>query len=135
MDTATNGKAKMNSRIAIMLAVFTLAASAVAHADGDHHPKYGGVVAVVKDVQYELVTKPDSIAVFIEDHGKKIDTKGATAKLILLTGGDKTEITLVPVGENGLEAKGAFKVTTGTKAVATITLAGKPAINARYEIK
>jgi hypothetical protein len=125
----------MNSRISVMFAAVTLAASAVAHADGDHHPKYGGVVAVVKDVQYELVAKPGSIAVFVEDHGKKVDTKGASATLTLLTGGDKTEIALVPVGENGLEAKGVFKVSAGTKAVATIKLAGKPAINARYEIK
>jgi hypothetical protein len=135
MDSATKGKTKMNPRIVFMLAAVTLAVSAAAHADGDHKAKYGGVIAVVKDVVYELVTKPDSIALFIEDHGKKVDTKGATAKLTLLTGGDKTEVALVPVGENGLEAKGAFKVTTGTKAVATVMLAGKPAINARYEIK
>jgi len=135
MDSATKGKVEMKSRIAIMLAVVTLTASATVYTDGDYKPKYGGIVAVVKDVQYELVTKPDSVALFIEDHGRKVDTKGATAKLVLLTGGDKTEIALVPAGENGLEAKGVFKVTTGTKAVATITLVGKPAISARYEIK
>jgi hypothetical protein len=125
----------MNSRIAIMLAAVALAASAAAYADGEHKPKYGGVVAVVKDMEYELVAKPDSMSVFVEDHGRKVDTKGATAKLVLLTGGDKTEVALVPVGENGLGAKGMFKVSTGTKVVATITLAGKPPINARYEIK
>jgi hypothetical protein len=125
----------MKSRIALMLAVFALTASATVYADGDHKPKYGGVVAVVKDVNYELVAKPDSIVVFVEDHGKKVDTKGATAKVTLLAGNDKSEIALAPVGENGLEAKGAFKVPSGTKAVATITLAGKAAINARFEIK
>ena len=125
----------MKSRLAFLLAAVTMAASGVAHADGDYKPKYGGVVAVVKDVQYELVAKPDSVALFIEDHGKKVDTKGATAKLTLLTGSDKTELALVPVGENGVEAKGAFKVPAGTKAVATITLAGKTAINVRFEIK
>ena len=125
----------MKARLVLTLAVFALGASTTAIADGDHHSKYGGVVAVVKDVQYELVAKPDSMTVFVEDHGKKVATKGATAKLALLTGGEKSEIALVPVGENGLEAKGTFKVSTGTKAVATITLAGKPAISARYEIR
>ena len=125
----------MNFRLVLTLAVFALGASTTAIADGDHHSKYGGVVAVVKDVQYELVAKPDSMTVFVEDHGKKVATKGATAKLALLTGGEKSEIALVPVGENGLEAKGTFKVSTGTKAVATITLAGKPAISVRYEIR
>lgn len=125
----------MKARIALLLAAVTLAASATARADAEHKPNYGGVVAVVKDVQYELVAKPDSVALYIEDHGKKVDTKGATAKLTMLSGGDKTEIVLRPAGENGLEAKGAFKVPGGTKAVATITLAGKPPVSARFEIK
>jgi len=135
MNSATKGKTDMNSRMALLLTAVTLAASAAAYADGDHKPKYGGVVTIVKDVQYELVAKPDSIALFIEDHGKKVDTKGANAKLTLLTGGDKTEVALVPMGENGLGAKGAFKVAAGSKAVATIALAGKPAISARFELK
>jgi len=125
----------MKSRITLMLAAIALAASATAYADGEHKPKYGGVVTVVKDVQYELVAKADSVALFIEDHGKKVDTKGATGKLTLLTEGGRTEVPLVPMGENGLGAKGAFKVPAGTKAVATITLAGKSAINARFELK
>jgi len=125
----------MKSRVVLLLAAVTLATSVAVYADGEHKPKYGGVVAVVKDVQYELVAKSDSVTLFIEDHGKKVDTKGAAGKLTLLTGGDKTEVPLVPMGENGLGAKGAFKVPAGTKAVATITLAGKPAINARFELK
>ena len=35
----------MKSRLILTLAAFTLGASANAFADGDHHPKYGGVVA------------------------------------------------------------------------------------------
>jgi len=135
MNSAINGKTDMKSRIVLMLAAVALVASATAYADGEHKPKYGGVVTVVKDVQYELVAKADSVALFIEDHGKKVDTKGATGKLTLLTEGGRTEVPLVPMGENGLGAKGAFKVPAGTKAVATITLAGKSAINARFELK
>ena len=125
----------MKSAVVLLLVALTLPVSLPANADGEHKPKYGGVVTVVKDVQYELVAKPDSIALFIEDHGRKVDTKGANAKLVLLTGGEKTEILLVPMGENGLGAKGPFKVGAGTKAVATIALAGKPAISARFELK
>ena len=44
-------------------------------------------------------------------------------------------MTLAPVGANGLEAKGAFKVPAGTKAVATVTLVGKPAVSGRFELK
>jgi hypothetical protein len=135
LDFAAKGNVDMKSHLAFVFAAVTLAASAVAHADGDHKPKYGGVVTVVKDVQYELVARPDSVTLFIEDHGRKVGTKGATARLTLLSGTDKTEVTLAPVGENGLEAKGAFKVPAGTKAVATVTLAGKPAVSARFEIR
>jgi hypothetical protein len=125
----------MNTRIALTLAAVALAASAVAHADGEHKPKYGGVVAVVKDVQYELVAKRDSIALFVEDHGRKLGTAGASAKVTLLNGTEKTEAALLPAGDNKLEAKGSFKVEAGTKAVAAVTLAGKPAVSARFEIK
>lgn len=45
----------------------------------------------------------------------------------LLSGSDKAELALVPLADNGLEAKGVFKMPVGTQAVATITLAGKPA--------
>jgi hypothetical protein len=39
---------------------------------------------------------------------------------------------LSPAGDNKLEAKGAFKVAPGTKAVAVVTLAGKPAQSVRF---
>lgn len=125
----------MKSRIALLLGAVIWVTSVAAHDDADTKPKYGGVVTVVKDVQYELVAKPDSITVFIEDHGKKVDTQGATAKLTLLVGGVKSEIALVPVGENGLQSKGAFNVSAGAKAVAAIALVGKPAVNVRFDIK
>lgn len=40
------------------------------------------------------------MAIYIEDHGKKIDTKGATAKVSFLNGAEKSEATLDPAGEN-----------------------------------
>lgn len=124
----------MKFRIALFVAAVLFGASSVAFADGDHKAKYGGVLTVVKDVEYELVAKPDAITIYVDDHGKKVSTKGGTGKLTLLTGAEKSEVTLTPVGENGLEARGPMKVATGTKAVATITLQGKPAVSARFEL-
>lgn len=121
---------------ACLTAVSFGALAADKHTEGDHHkPKYGGVVKEVKEIQYELVAKSDSIAIFVEDHGKKLDTKGATAKVTLLTGKDKSEVTLAPAGDNKLEAKGTFMVGKGTRAVAVVTLAGKPAQSARFVIE
>ena len=109
--------------------------AAVAADEHDHKPKYGGVVTEVKEIQYELVAKPDSIAIYVEDHGKKVDTKGGSATLTLLSASDKSEVKLAPAGENKLEAKGAFKVGSGTKGIASVALAGKPAQTVRFTLK
>lgn len=119
---------------ALALTLAVSAATAV-FAHGDEKPKYGGVVAEVKDVNYELVAKADTVALYIEDHGKKVDTKGATAKLTLLTDGQKTEVMLMQAGDGKLEAKGSFSSKVGTKVIALVTLAGKPPASVRFEIK
>lgn len=106
------------------------------HKAGDEHkPKYGGMVKEVNEIQFELVAKPDTLTVYMEDHGKKVDTKGATGKVTLRQGAERSEVALTPAGDNKLEAKGSFKVGSGTKAVATVTLAGKKPINVRFAIK
>jgi hypothetical protein len=119
--------------IKTLIAMAALVFSVLANAANDvHHAKYGGVVQEIGHIQYELVVKQDSIAIFVEDHGKKIDTKGGTTKVTLLTGSEKTDATLTAAGENKLEAKGSFKAAKGTKAVAVVQLAGKTAIAARF---
>ena len=123
-------------RIFVLSAAVVLACTSVtALADGEHKAKYGGVLTVVKDIEYELVAKPDAITIYVDDHGKKVSTKGGSGKLGLLTGAEKSEVPLSAVGENGLEGRGAMKVGPGTKAVATMTLPGKAAVSARFELR
>ena len=74
--------------------------------------KHGGVVAEAKDMDYELVAK-------------------ASAKLTLMTGTEKQEVELKPAGDK-FEAIGSFKVGPGTKAVAVVTIAGKPTGTVRF---
>lgn len=100
----------------------------------DAKPGNGGVVSVVKDVNYELVAKPDTITLFITDHGKPVDTKDATATLTLLSASEKSEVKLVPAGENKLQAKGTFNVDKGTKVVASVATSGKPQ-SVRFTLK
>jgi hypothetical protein len=99
----------------------------------DHKPLHGGVVAEVKDVDYELVAKPSTIQIYVRDHGKPVDLSKATAKVTLLTGTAKQEVELKPAGDR-LEAGGSFRVGAGTKAVAVVTINGKPA-TARFTLK
>ena len=133
------------STTAMLLAENTIAAGAhKGHNNDDKQNKthahevkamYGGIVTEMNDINYELIAKPDSITIYISDHGKPVDTKGATATITLLSSSDKTDVMLTPAGENKLAAKGVFKTDAGTKAIAKITLAGKPLESIRFTLK
>ena len=94
--------------------------------DGTHKPMQGGVLATVKDVDYELVAKPGLLQLYVRDHGKPVDVSKTTAKVTLLSGSDKQEVELKPTG--------TFKVMVGTKVVAVISSGAKQA-TARFVIK
>ena len=88
------------------LASITLALAGSAFAAGDKHdhahehkPLHGGVVVEVKDMDYELVAKPTVIQLYLRDHGKPADVSKASAKLTLLSGTEKQEVELQPVGD------------------------------------
>ena len=81
------------------------------------------------------MAKPDIITVYVEDHGKKVDTKGATGKVSLRHGADRSEGTLVPAGDNRLEAKGKFNVSAGTTAILAVKRAGQSEETVRFALK
>ena len=110
------------------------AVSAMAAGEHSHKPRFGGMVVEAKAGDLEIVAKPDSIQIYITDHGKAMKLDGAKAKVTLLNGTEKSEANLVSIGDK-LEAKGAFKVAKGTKGIALVTLAGKPPFTARFDIK
>ncbi|NMG29981.1 hypothetical protein [Aromatoleum evansii] len=120
--------------LAAVLAMLSTPA-AFAGAGHDLTPKHGGVAAEASGVVYELVATPAALTLHLDDHGQRINTDGATAKITLLAGAEKTEAILTPAGDNKLEAKGTYKLTSGTKAVAVVTLAGKAPATARFAIK
>ena len=125
----------LNTRIALLASLMVIASvSAIAAGEHEHSPKFGGVVVETKAGDIEIVAKPDSIQIYITDHGKPMQMNGAKAKVTLLNGTEKSEAELALVG-NKLEAKGAFKVAKGTKGIAIVTLVGKPPLTARFEVK
>lgn len=119
---------------AALLACLGTAMAAQEHGHG-HEPMHGGVVVETSDMDFELVAKADVVTLYVRDHGKPANTQGASGKLTLLNGSDKAEATLSPAGDNKLQAQGSFKVGAGTKAVATVTLPGKKAVNVRFALK
>ena len=123
----------VNLRTALLSTLLAFSAFSVV-AGGDHKPKYGGVVVETKAGDMEIVAKPETIHIYFTDHGKPVKLEGAKAKVTLLNGAEKSEAELATAGDK-LEAKGAFKVAKGTKGIAVLTLAGKPPVTARFEIK
>lgn len=119
---------------ALAFALSNAAFAAGGHDHGHEHTAlHGGVVAEAKDIDFELVAKPDNLRLHVRDHGKPVDVAKASAKLTLLAGGVKQEIALQPAGER-LEAIGQFKV-AGAKAVALVNLPGKPAVTVRFVLR
>lgn len=117
----------------LIAAVVALAAPAFAGKD-DHTARHGGIFVGGKALDMEVLAKPDAIHVYVYDHGKHVKLDGAKGKVTLLNGSEKTEVELAPAGDK-LEAKGTFKVAKGTKGIAVVTLAGKSAATARFEVK
>lgn len=124
-----------------LIAAALLALAGAAHAAGDkhdhahgHQPLHGGLVVEAKDIDFELVARPAALQLYLRDHGKPMDISKASAKLTLLAGSVKQDIELKPAGDK-LEATGDFTVAPGTKAVAVLTVQGKPAATARFVLK
>lgn len=125
----------MKLKTLALAALLTAGTAFVAvHAEGDHSAKHAGIVVATKTLDFEIVAKPDLIQIYVDEHGKALKLDGGKAKLTLLNGSEKSEVELLPVGDK-LEAKGSFKVAKGTKGIASVTLAGKPAATARFEVK
>lgn len=105
------------------------------HDEKAHAGHHGGVVAMAGHTEYELVAKPDVLTIYVSEEEKPVATKGASGTLTLLAGKDKANATLVPAGDNRLEAKGTFKVAPGTRVVATINLPGHKPEQVRFTLK
>jgi hypothetical protein len=99
----------------------------------DEKPMHGGVVVVTHHLTLELVAKPNTLRIYVRDHGKAVNLAKSSAKLTILSGQEKQEIELNPATDY-LEATGTFKVAASAKAVAVVTLNGRP-LTARFVIK
>lgn len=100
----------------------------------EHKPLHGGIVSEVRDVDYELVARTDSIQLYVRDHGKPLDVSQATAKLTLLSGSKKQDVELKAAGDR-MEAKGSFKLAAGSKALVLISWPDGKTAAARFVLK
>jgi hypothetical protein len=116
-----------------LIAVVTALSLGTAFSHGLSAAKYGGIARSASDLGFELVTQTDGAALYLEDHGKPMATKGMSGKLAVLNGAEKTEAELKAAGGNKLEAKG-LKLLPGAKVVATVMVRDKQAITVRFTV-
>lgn len=128
--------ARRFAAIAVVATVAALHAPGPTWAHAEHgQPAYGGIVAEAGAFQGELVARPAGLTLYVTDHGKPIPTQGASAKLVVLAGGQKVEAALAPAGDNRLEAAQPVPIAAGAKAVASVRLADGRAGALRFEVK
>ena len=120
--------------LAALVVAMTMAASGNVLAHGEK-PKHGGVIQAANDLSFELVNKDGKATIYVEDHGKPVSTAGATGKLTVLNGAEKSEVPLEPAGDNMLATKGEAKLGKDAKAIAAMTFADKNAVNVRFSMK
>lgn len=133
---------------ALTLAIAALAGAiatpaALAHSDevlDIQKAPNGGQLRMAGVYHFELVVARDSkeakdnpVVVFVTDHaGAKVSTVGAGGTATILAGKQKASVTLVPDGDNRLKGVGKYASTPDMKAVVSVTVAGKPAEQARF---
>lgn len=128
----------------ILAAGVALAGAAAAHDDAtldQMKAPHGGQLRAAGIHHYELVVaQPGArgaelpVTVYVTDHaGAKVQTQGATATVTLLSGGKKTTAQLQPAGDNVLKGNAAYTPDHGLKAIVSVTLAGQPASQAKFE--
>lgn len=116
---------------------------AFAHSDevlDTHKSPHGGQLRMAGIYHFELVIARDSkepkdnpVVVYVTDHaGAKVSTAGASGTVTLLGGKAKASVKLSPDGDNRLKGIGSYASLPDLKAVVSVTIAGKPAEQARF---
>lgn len=97
-------------------------------------PKHGGVVSESNHMEFELVVKPEFVALYATDHEKAVEFENAKAKVILLDEGKKSEHTLIGNGA-ALRGEGINLKGKSYTALATIEFANKRKLTVRFKSK
>jgi hypothetical protein len=138
----------MKSLNILSLAIIALTAAIATPAALAHSDEYldtqktpnGGQQRMAGIYHFELVVAKDSkeardnpVVVYVTDHANaKIPTVGAGGTATILAGKQKASVKLVPDGDNRLKGVGKYASTPDMKAVVSVTMAGKPAEQARF---
>ena len=143
MTTRSAKRFAKSLTFATLLAAVFASPGALAHTDDyldtQKHAN-GGQMRMAGALHFELVVAKDNkaakespITIYVTDHADaKMPTAGAKGTVTLLSGKDKSTVTLTPDGDNRLKGSGKYASTPDLKAIVSISLAGKPAEQARF---
>lgn len=136
---------KLRQTLITLVAFAGLCAAVGVHAHTDEYldtqaAPHGGQLRMAGAYHLELVVATDGqpakdkpVVVYVTDHaGSRVPTAGATGTVTILAGKARTTVTLTPAGDNVLRGSGRYASTPDLKAVVSVTLAGKPAEQARF---
>lgn len=123
---------KWSNVLMFCCAALTLAA---ARGHGSPAPNHGGQVQAVGETWLELVVKPNTVELYVEDDGEPLPSAQMTGKVIVVQGTRKTEYLLKPAGGNKLEAIGAT-ASKGARVLTQLMLSdAKTKVAATFAIK
>ncbi len=118
----------------LLLACLASAYTTSATAHGSTEPKHGGVVIMVGEMTFELVTKPNRVELYLVDEAVDVDSSKLSAKLKLKSETPPRYIDLSPIGGNGFAVEGVT-LNDGDKVMALVTLAnGYSKIGANFVV-
>ena len=134
---------KSIASIAVLAGLTFAAGAALAHDDASldtQKAPNGGQLRMAGPYHSELVLAKDAgevkenpVVVYVTDHaGQRIPTAGAAGTATILAGKLKAAATLKPDGDNRMKGVAKYASTPDTKAVVSITLAGKQPEQARF---
>ena len=132
------GFAQRITAILISTLTFAIGApSAQAHGDASHFDsvkgKHGGQLAIAGVYGFELMIEKEAkaamdnpVVVYVTNlDGQAVSTTGATGTAMLLSGNDKTVVTLLPDGDNRMKGTAKYASTgwqrDGTGAIYAMT--------------
>ena len=116
-----------------LLLVAALSFAVPAFAEEYEKGPNGGLMLDVAGVDAELLTAGNAVTinVFVPNTPKPVSTKGFTAAALIVSGGSRETLALVPQGENSLTGDAKSTIAPG----ATITLTIKTAEGKSGQVK
>jgi hypothetical protein len=117
-----------------VLSLALLLASGVAFGHGNTKPLHGGVMQMVGEQSFELVTKPEGAELYVVDDGEDIDSSTLSAMMTIDAAGVKSEVVMLAAGGNKYVAKGV-KIPNGAKVVVMLVAADQSKTTARFTLK